>query len=380
MKLPWKVAIVARGPDEQDAATPLFGMTRRDRLQRTLLAGGIEDVVLSGTGRGSVGPCLMVRAGAMLDSGLLSWFATQLDDRGCGVLLPRNDHSRPILLSLPAGVELAPDADFDTTAAALTCPRLHAPEGRVCLYVPDGEHPGYGHGLWRLTSKSRERWHLRGVRRSLFPLTATLAAHGLRPSTVTWVSFWVALLGCILVAFGGYWGSVAGAVCLYISWILDCLDGALSRLTFQASAAGAKLDTDLGRIAYGLTAASVAWAAYGRIGAWKDFLPPAAAFTVGALLSIVAGLRADRLPAASRPPGWWRVRMALEHGLHRDNTLVLLVCALADRLTVFLWLLIVALNLSWIVDTMVLLTARRPAGLSDPLLVPPGRARSGAPE
>ncbi len=105
----------------------------------------------------------------------------------------------------------------------------------------------------------------------------------------------------------------------------------------------------------------------------------ALAFAVGGYLSIVAGLRADRLPAAARPPRLWRFRASLDHLLHRDNTLLLAACAAAGRPSLFLWFLITLLHVSWVADTAVLLRSRRRGGLSSPPSVPPDPARTAAP-
>lgn len=400
MNSPWHAALVWPDPDWGDAGSRLFGLGRLERLLLTLSSSGIGEVVLPRAGAevrealgrsrrrdrlpavvpAAAGPLLVVRSGALFDLRLLPWFAARLDEHARGVLYACDGEARPLMFSVASAGDLPGGKDFEAAAREAGGPRLTPPHGHVCVIVPPaGAHGPDGRGLWRLTSKPAERWHLRHVRRWLFPLTALLAERGVHPNTVTRVSFWVAVVGCILLAFGGYAGGVLGALVLYAAWVLDCLDGALSRLTFQASAAGAKLDTDLGRAAYALTAAALGWAIYGSRGDWKQASVAALAFALGGYLSIVAGLRADRLPVAARPPGLWRFRTSLDHLLHRDNTLILLACAAAGRPSLFLWLLIALLHLSWVADTAVLLRARRRGGLSSPPGAPPDPARTAAP-
>lgn len=401
MKSPWHAALVWPDPDWKDAESRLYGLGRLERLLLTLATNGVGQVILFGADERTVealgrsrqrerlpalvssanGPLLAVRSGALFDTRLLPAFAARLDERGRGILYTSGDDSRPALFSIPSAEGPLRESDFESAARHVGGPHIATPAGHVCVCVKGQRRRGSGtRELWLLTSKPVERWPLRQVRLRLFPLTAALASRGVRPSTVTWVSFWIALAGCALLAFGGYAGAIAGAVALYVAWVLDVLDGALSRLSFQASAAGAKLDTDLGRIAYALTAAALGWAVYAPQRDWKQALLAASAFTLGGYLSIVAGLRADRMPPDSRPRALWRLRTGLDHLLHRDNTLILLACAVADRLSFFLWLLIALLHVSWVVDALVLLRSGPRGGSPSPPRVPPDPERTSAPQ
>jgi hypothetical protein len=136
--------------------------------------------------------------------------------------------------------------------------------------------------------------------------------------------------------------------------VVDCMDGALSRLTFQASARGAALDTRLGRIAYLLTAIALGWLAYGVRGAWGDALTALAAMVAGGLLLIRAAGRVDRLSPGDGP--LWRVRASFEHVLHRDNALAILLCAAFGRLDLFIWIAVAALYAALAVDVAILST------------------------
>lgn len=400
LKSPWRAALIWPDSDWKDAERRLFGLGRLERLLLTLASQGIEEVILAhanaelkealGLSRyrdrmplivsGVAGPpLLVVHSNAIFDARLMTWFAAQLDEQARGILYPSGGDSRPIIFSIPSAEAALRELDFEAAAQQSGGPRFTTPPGHICLRVLPEEHSSTRRGLWILTRKPVERWEASMVRRLFFPVTASLASRGVRPNTLTWISFCVAVAGCILLTFGDYAGASAGALTLYAAWVLDCLDGSLSRLTFQASEAGAKLDTDLGRIAYALTGAALGWAIFGRYGAWKQALVAALAFALGGFLSIVAGLRAERIPAASRPLRLWRLHIALDNLLHRDNTLILLACALMNRLSFFLWFLIVVLNVSWMVDAAVLLRSRRHGGLSSPPHVPPDPARTDAP-
>jgi phosphatidylglycerophosphate synthase len=62
-----------------------------------------------------------------------------------------------------------------------------------------------------------------------------LAQYRVTPNQITVLGFLVALLACLLLAQGRYWQGVFGAFLLYASWVLDCMDGTLARLTFAES-------------------------------------------------------------------------------------------------------------------------------------------------
>jgi phosphatidylglycerophosphate synthase len=76
------------------------------------------------------------------------------------------------------------------------------------------------------------------------PYLARLAARfGLGPSAVTAISVLLAVVAAVLLAGGGRVALIAGAALLYLSFVLDCVDGQLARYTRQFSAFGGWLDT-----------------------------------------------------------------------------------------------------------------------------------------
>jgi 1L-myo-inositol 1-phosphate cytidylyltransferase / CDP-L-myo-inositol myo-inositolphosphotransferase len=78
---------------------------------------------------------------------------------------------------------------------------------------------------------------------SLF-ISRRLARTGVRPNEITAVVALVGVLSGPFAFFGGpYWGFVLGALCYYLSAILDGCDGEISRLKYQGSPLGAWLDT-----------------------------------------------------------------------------------------------------------------------------------------
>ncbi|MEV6811931.1 DUF5941 domain-containing protein [Micromonospora sp. NPDC051296] len=74
-------------------------------------------------------------------------------------------------------------------------------------------------------------------------VTKATARLGLSPTAVTMVSVVFAVAAAALFATGGRPSLVAGAVLLYLGFVLDCVDGQLARYTRNFSAWGGWLDT-----------------------------------------------------------------------------------------------------------------------------------------
>jgi phosphatidylglycerophosphate synthase len=104
------------------------------------------------------------------------------------------------------------------------------------------------------------------------------ARRGLTPTVVTWLSVLTALLAGAGFAQGSRWFWIAGALGLYVSFVLDCVDGQLARYLQQYSRYGGWLDTiaDRGK-EYAVYAALAIGAARAGIG---DLWPMAIAAMV----------------------------------------------------------------------------------------------------
>ena len=74
-------------------------------------------------------------------------------------------------------------------------------------------------------------------------ITRLLARRGVSPTAVTAASVAFAAVAAALFSVGGRVALVAGAVLLYLGFVLDCVDGQLARYTRRFSAWGGWLDT-----------------------------------------------------------------------------------------------------------------------------------------
>ncbi|MCP2335374.1 CDP-alcohol phosphatidyltransferase family protein [Actinomadura rupiterrae] len=79
-------------------------------------------------------------------------------------------------------------------------------------------------------------------------LVRCAAALDLTPNAVTGISTGLAAVAAFAFASGARTGMVAGAVLLYLSFVLDCVDGQLARYTRAFSPFGAWLDATLDRV------------------------------------------------------------------------------------------------------------------------------------
>lgn len=75
------------------------------------------------------------------------------------------------------------------------------------------------------------------------PLARAFARRGVSPSTVSWLSLLCALPIGFAFGTGERYGLIIGAALWYFSFLLDCIDGKVARLTGTTSERGKKLDS-----------------------------------------------------------------------------------------------------------------------------------------
>ncbi len=103
----------------------------------------------------------------------------------------------------------------------------------------------------RITQKKRDAWWtVMLVDPVATPLVRVLAMRTkVTPNQVTWGAFLLGLVSAACFAWGDGWRwLIAGALVYHLSFILDCVDGKLARLTGQGSVFGAWLDFVFDRI------------------------------------------------------------------------------------------------------------------------------------
>ena len=178
----------------------------------------------------------------------------------------------------------------------------------------------------------------------------------------------MAVLACVVIASGGYLRGVAGAVLLYASWVLDCMDGTLARLTFAESTFGRKLDTILGHLANLSTFGALIWAAYGEQSPWEavffGFLILGGILVAHRLSEEDKRTRPAKVSTTDSP----RLTAFLDKINHRDYAVIVLALALADGFKVFVWLSAIGVQVFWLAELWLILarSGAAPASKSTP--------------
>ncbi|MFF6994467.1 CDP-alcohol phosphatidyltransferase family protein [Streptomyces sp. NPDC008313] len=102
----------------------------------------------------------------------------------------------------------------------------------------------------RITEKKRDAWWtVMLVDPVATPLVRLVARRTrITPNQITWGAFLLGLASSVCFAFGDWRWLIAGGVIYHFSFILDCMDGKVARLTGQGSVFGAWLDFVFDRI------------------------------------------------------------------------------------------------------------------------------------
>ncbi len=120
----------------------------------------------------------------------------------------------------------------------------------------------------RITEKKRDAWWtVMLVDPVATPLVRWTAKHTrATPNQLTWGAFLVGLLSAACFAQGDWRWLVLGAVLYHVSFIFDCMDGKLARLTGTGSVFGAWLDFVFDRIRVLVCAVALMGGQYQRTG------------------------------------------------------------------------------------------------------------------
>ena len=120
----------------------------------------------------------------------------------------------------------------------------------------------------RITEKKRDAWWtvllVDPVATPLVRLTAKYTR--VTPNQITWGAFLLGLVSAACFAFGDWRWLIAGAFVYHLSFILDCMDGKVARLTGQGSVFGAWLDFVFDRIRVAVCGVALMAGQYDRTG------------------------------------------------------------------------------------------------------------------
>ncbi|MFI1211585.1 CDP-alcohol phosphatidyltransferase family protein [Streptomyces sp. NPDC020802] len=120
----------------------------------------------------------------------------------------------------------------------------------------------------RITEKKRDAWWtvllVDPVATPLVRLTARYTR--ITPNQITWGAFLLGLVSAACFASGDWRWLIAGAFVYHLSFVLDCMDGKVARLTGQGSVFGAWLDFVFDRIRVAVCGVALMAGQYDRTG------------------------------------------------------------------------------------------------------------------
>jgi phosphatidylglycerophosphate synthase len=310
----------------------------------------------------SQGPLLAVRGGVLFEPQLIHRFQQAIEDSHVGQACLQASDNLPVLVSVSIGKmdnEWFMKNTFEDLASQRKDQIYQIPPGVFCRAVQELARAGNDRELLATIGKPTDRWHARWVRNWTFPALRWLAQRHVTPNQISVAGFLVGIVGCLLIARGTYWNGVVGAIFLYFSWVLDCMDGTLARLTFSESTFGSKLDTTMGHLINILFFSAVIWAVYGRDALWK-----AGAFgclVIGGIVLAHSVIQAER---RRRPPevgkrGYGKFQIFLDKFNHRDYAVLVFVFALLGSFRFFLWGSLIAIQVLWMVHLWLCFKQRR---------------------
>ena len=332
-------------------------------------------------------PTLAIRWGVIFSPKLLQWFERNLDPVNprptCAVTADGQAFmlstwlqqgtvpswcagplsERPLGVGEPAAIMEEVCAPPPVATAQEAVPSsLAGPDDILCRRLEELIAPGGDRALLGMVGKPTDRWHVVWVRDWSFGGLRWLAERRFTPNQVTLLGFLVAVMACVLLASGRYWTGILGALLLYGSWVLDCMDGTLARLTFTESPFGQKLDTVLGHITNLAIFSALIWAVYGYDRWWKVVLS-----TIFMLGGILMAYRLSEEEKKLRPAtGAKRSLAGLERFLdkinHRDYAVVILALAVLNGFKWFLWVSLVGVQVFWLIHLWLIHQHRRAKG------------------
>ena len=195
----------------------------------------------------------------------------------------------------------------------------------------------------------------RTVRFWLIYLTRVLARTPLTPNQITVISVLIFISGISLFIFNDYWFNLAGVALIYFSIIFDACDGEIARLKGNKTRAGAYVEPVSHDIQYGLLfiplTIGLCRAGYGASIIYVGYFATIFKLWIRFLEFRFLGLKqylglepAMSSAGASRPQvrQTWRRRLSffINRNIFSSVGMVfpLLLCALFNRLDVFVWL------------------------------------------
>jgi phosphatidylglycerophosphate synthase len=169
-------------------------------------------------------------------------------------------------------------------------------------------------------------------RRISWRIALMLARTGVTPNQVTLANTALGLAAAAMIAIGGYWPPLLGAIMLLVSVTVDGVDGELARMKLSQSDFGAALDAVTDCVVNFAMFAGIAMAAYRMAG--PLYLKLFGFFLIGCALSAATAYWVYRTRAADS-------LSILEKLTSRDFVYAMIPFALAGRMDLMMWLAVI---------------------------------------
>jgi phosphatidylglycerophosphate synthase len=184
------------------------------------------------------------------------------------------------------------------------------------------------------------------------PLSKLLVHSPISPNQVTVFQILVGFAGAALLARGGYWYAVAGAIVFQISAILDCVDGDLAYASFKETSIGKWLDIGGDNLVHIAIFVGIATGLQ-RAGSPAPLGLLAASTVIGTAIAFAVVLRGMLKPEVRSNP---RLAALIDKMSNRDFSYIILAMALFGRLELFMWCAAVGIHLFWMAAVAVQLS------------------------
>jgi phosphatidylglycerophosphate synthase len=182
------------------------------------------------------------------------------------------------------------------------------------------------------------------------------------PNQVSVIAIIVGLISAWLFAVGTAGTALAGALCLQLSAIIDCVDGDLARALFKQSTLGKWLDIVGDQVVHVGVFLGLGFG-LSRSGAAAPVAVLGVVAAVGAIVSFLVILQTLRRPALR---GQNRVQKLIDSATNRDFSVLLILFALGGVLDWFLWMAAVGSHVFWILALSLQIQERRNLYRHDP--------------
>lgn len=237
-------------------------------------------------------------------------------------------------------------------ASLVDAPRLVAGHATFAIDSP-AEMPAVRRRYWASLKSSTDSFMDRWVNRPAGrPLSKLLVHSPISPNQVTVFQILVGFVGAVLLARGGYWNAVAGAIVFQISAILDCVDGDLAFAGFKETSIGKWLDIGGDNLVHIAIFVGIATGLQ-KAGSTAPLSLLGASTVVGVAIAFAVVLRGMLKPEVRSNP---RLAALIDKMSNRDFSYIILIAALVGRLELFLWCAAVGIHVFWMAAMAVQLT------------------------